>query len=671
MQALEDDNEDLLKAILDRPTAILAMTDKEVLFAIEKNKPGCLKLLLGKGGNPNASDGNQFAIHHAALSGNVELVDLLCQYGALINRCDQNGQTAVHYAVYYQNLPVLMTLIYYNARLSTPDRNGQTAAHYAVYYENLLILRTLVMAKANIDVCDQTGRSPLFIALWKGNTNIIKLLLVNNASTDTTATVEFQPYYIKEVVTPIMYAAAIGHSEGLELMLEAGGNAHVRLNNTRTSALFYASLYDHKSCLDVIRRKSNIAREVINACEEKDFDYVKLLLVLNPSLNETDELGETAVTKVATNGCLDILVTLLKAGAEADPNLDREYGKTPLMAAALNGKNNCLKELLQWNVNIDMANEYGQTALWFAAKLGRTKCIESLLEAGASVKIASKSGTPLMAAIGKLESFKLLLGLDDVNHVNVKDECALTLTIQHQSEEYFNLLMKHKPDVDITNGMGWSPVMIATSMKKCGILKTLLDGGAKVDHVDTKGTTALHLAAEKRFGPGMKLLLAHKQDLDICRRKGRRYNKHTLTPLTTAIKANATDCVVQLLKHGAIASVPIRHSLWSVMTRRFQPKLVRALHAAGADPHSLPDIVHRGDNMKPVPLFVQFNQDPNHPTDIHDQDHDRSLSNLCRLKIRRHLFKIQPYNLFHSIPQLQLPKIIQAYLLFYVDLNKL
>ena len=674
MQVIADGDDRLLEMLLE-PMSITVETNnhgsEEVLFAIENRRPECLKILLQKGANPNANDGKHFAVHKAASSGNEELVETLCQHGANLDARDINGQTAVHYAVYYQNLPILLDLIYYNANLDIADNNGQTAVHYAVFFGNMRFLRTLVMAKASVDICDQTGRSPLFVAIWKGHLDIIKLLLINHATIDNVAAaINLPPLSTEEVVTPVMYAAAIGLHEVLELLLNAGGDPHLRKNENKRSALFYAFHFNRKECVDAIRTGSNIEKELMEACEQKDVSYVKLLLNLNPNLHETDELGETAVTKAAASGSVDVLQHLLQVGADVDPVLDREYGKTPLMAAAAYGKTDCVNVLLERNAVVNRANEYGQTALWFAAKLGRTDCVCTLLKAGADANMASRSGTPLIASIGKYKAFKALLDHGcDVNYVNADGDSALILATHHTSDEYFNDVIQYNPDMRIVDGKEWSPVMIATFKKKYHRLKSLLECGADADHQDSRGTTALHLAAEKQLTSGMKLLLSYKPRLNVLMKK-RRYCMRR-TPLTSAIKANSKDCVILLLQHGAMPSVPKRSLLRRIMTRRFQPQMVKALHAAGTDPDSLPDIVYRGDNMKPVPLWIQYNQDPNHPTDLHDQDHDKSLFNLCRLSIRQHLLQTCPYNLFHSVRQLPLPRISQNFLLFNIDLYKL
>ena len=224
MKVIEDGDDRLLEMLLEQPLSIITETNnhgsEEVLFAIEKNRPKCLKILLQKGASPNANDGKHFAIHKAAGSGSEELVETLCQHGVNLAARDINGQTAVHYAIYYQNLPILVNLIYHNANLDITNNSGQTAVHYAVYHGSMLFLRTLIMAKANIDICDQTGRSPLLVAIWKGNLDIIKLLLINQATTDVAAAIDLSPLSTQEIITPVMYCCSNWTSRSVGIAVE-------------------------------------------------------------------------------------------------------------------------------------------------------------------------------------------------------------------------------------------------------------------------------------------------------------------------------------------------------------------------------------------------------------------------------------------------------------------
>ena len=73
---------------------------------------------------------------------------------------------------------------------------------------------------------------------------------------------------------------------------------------------------------------------------------------------------------------------LLAAGADA--NGTAFEGQTMLMTAALSGKADAVRLLLQRGARVDVKDSYrGQTALMWAAAEGHTKAAELLLEAGA------------------------------------------------------------------------------------------------------------------------------------------------------------------------------------------------------------------------------------------------------------------------------------------------
>ena len=623
MKAIQQDSEDLLKKLLDT-TIDLEATDDEgntaVMWAIKKNKPRYLQMLMDKSASPNVSNyEGVFALHKAVESCNEELVDILCQAGANVN---------------------------------VFDYNGETPAHYAVFYGNISILRTLIEYKTDVSVVDNKGITALFIAVWKDNSDIIRLLLENSADVniDKTVGIKFYQHVNSEVeeVTPAMYAAAMGYVEGLELLIHFGADPHMRHNTHKRSALFYASLYKYKECVDVILRKSNIEKALIDASKKGHTDYVRLLLEFKPNLESVDEVGETAVTKAAGNQHTETLETLLEAGAQVDPELGCQNSKSPLMSAAFGGNADHVKIILDRKAWIDRVNGNKETALWFAAHSGNIRCLQILLEAGADASLASITGTPLMAATCDLMCLKALLEHGcETNYKNDKGECAVTFAVTHWSDENINVLIKYNADINTVDCNERSPVMLATSKNKYRILNALLSNGAQINHADNIGTTALHIAAQKGFHTCMELLLSYGPNLNPIMRKTRRCMPWT--PVMCAIKRNSKRCLLLLLKHGAHASVPDSAGLKTAMIRGFAPQLIKVLHAAGANPDYLPDLVYNGDNERNIPLWQQRHQQPNYPTDLHDQDHDKSLFNICRLNIRKHLLKMQPKNLFsHS-----------------------
>ena len=501
----------------------LEATDDEgntaVMWAVKKNKPNYLKMLMNMQASPDVSNNEDiFPLHKAVDTRNEQLVEILCQSGADVNVVDGTGQTAAHCAVYYGNIPMLMTLLKYHV---------------------------------NVNIADHRGKTALFLAVWKNHTDMMRLLLENNAKVDTTTEVNFNQNTNSEFekVTPAMYAAATGYIRGLELLINFGADPHFRENDHKRSALFYATLFNHKSCVDVILRESDLGKTLIEACNKGHVDYIKLLLEFNPDLEATDECGETALVKTIKHHDTDLLDILIEAGAHVDPNLPDEDSKSPLMSAAYYGKAEHMKILLDKGASVNRINKKKYTALWFAADNRNLKCLRMLLEAGAPPNVASSKGTPLMAAIspGSLDCFKVLLEHgSETNYKNDEGECAVTLAATRCLDDYMKLLIDRGTNLNVEDSNGRSPVMLATAYERRNILKMLLDNGASVNHADATGMTALFLAADNGSLLCLKMLLEAGAPPNMANSKG--------TPLMAAISSDSLDCFKVLLEHGSETS---------------------------------------------------------------------------------------------------------------------
>ncbi|MDP2153344.1 MAG: ankyrin repeat domain-containing protein [Methylotenera sp.] len=95
-----------------------------------------------------------------------------------------------------------------------------------------------------------------------------------------------------------------------------------------------------------------------------------------------------------------------------DLNSPWHHALTPLMRAALFGREDLVAELLTLGVNIHMRNLDGNNALWLACVSGNTAIVKLLLEAGIDIDNRNVTGaTTLMytASSGKHDLAKVLL----------------------------------------------------------------------------------------------------------------------------------------------------------------------------------------------------------------------------------------------------------------------
>src|SRR5258705_8766776 len=124
-----------------------------------------------------------------------------------------------------------------------------------------------------------------------------------------------------------------------------------------------------------------------------------------PSIYQAAEKGDVAAIKQE-----------LTRGVSVDSKLDApepgRQGMTPLMAAAMAGKVEAVKALLDAKAKADARTPDGRTPIFFAAAWGGPACVQALLDAGARVDARADGGwTPLMlaAARGDEATVKVLL----------------------------------------------------------------------------------------------------------------------------------------------------------------------------------------------------------------------------------------------------------------------
>ena len=168
-----------------------------------------------------------------------------------------------------------------------------------------------------------------------------------------------------------------------------------------------------------------------------------------------------------------------------DVNLSTADGKTALMLAAQQGRLDLMRTLLDAGATVDITNTRGGTAMMYAAVLGDTAPIKLLLARGAAVNTQSSNGwTTLMIAA--------VMGHD----------------------ELVRLLLDHGANAGLADIYGWTPLMRATYERRLDVVRILLrSGSANVNARNDNGATALHHAALRGELEIAQLLIAKGADL--------------------------------------------------------------------------------------------------------------------------------------------------------------
>ncbi|CAI8052241.1 Putative ankyrin repeat protein MM_0045 [Geodia barretti] len=136
------------------------------------------------------------------------------------------------------------------------------------------------------------------------------------------------------------------------------------------------------------------------------------------ALHFSAERGDAALTRAAWRGHADIVVELVKAGANLD--LQRNDGDSALLEAVKNGHTNVVVELVKAGAKLDLQNKDGDTAVIIAVKRCKPVTLRELVRAGSDLNLQNQEGlTPLMIAARSRNSHIMTNILLEGEHINL------------------------------------------------------------------------------------------------------------------------------------------------------------------------------------------------------------------------------------------------------------
>lgn len=155
-----------------------------------------------------ADDDN--ALYIAARYGSVTVVETLLRAGALVDSHGRKKHTALTAAVYCGSEAIVQILL--NAGPSIYRRSE--ALHAAVTSGSSSVVEMLITAGANMDPLFSTDISALAKAITRGKIGVASILI--RAGVDVNRSCNGR--------TPLLWAVIEGHSDLVDMLLQAGAN---------------------------------------------------------------------------------------------------------------------------------------------------------------------------------------------------------------------------------------------------------------------------------------------------------------------------------------------------------------------------------------------------------------------------------------------------------------
>ena len=308
--------------------------------AVEEGNIEMVKELLKIGCNPNVTNEKKAsALFIAFINGNMQIINLLLQYGANIGE-------ALIWAIKDENADVFKKILEFGVNSNKVEHNQSYGTHImlAIERENLQIVQLLLQYGADPNYIDIIGKSPIHEAVIFNYIEITKELLKHGAEVDRESIIE---------MTPLMHALYEKMFEIAKICLEHGANINHQCSKDGRTALHVASNTGKLETIEfLLKHGANI-----DAIDDENCTPLHLAARKEFPWTENDSLLREQPEAVKI---------LLKNGA--NPNLQDMHSKTGLYYAVRGRNFQIIRLYLEYATNLDLSirDKDGKTVFEYA-----------------------------------------------------------------------------------------------------------------------------------------------------------------------------------------------------------------------------------------------------------------------------------------------------------------
>ena len=142
----------------------------------QKNIDACHRLLTKNNMN-STNDRGDTLLYMAVQNSCIEIVKMLIEVGADVDKADKGGRTPLYWAAFNGRTEIAKMLIEAKADVNKANIYGQTLLYRAVWHDYTEIVKMLIKAGADVNKANKCGETPLQLAAKEEHLDIMTMLL--------------------------------------------------------------------------------------------------------------------------------------------------------------------------------------------------------------------------------------------------------------------------------------------------------------------------------------------------------------------------------------------------------------------------------------------------------------------------------------------------------------
>ncbi len=330
-------------------------------------------------------------LHFAVSLQNPCMVRLLLGHSALVDSVNNYGATPLHYAISSSgNEEIVSVLLDAHADINKKDDNGWTAVHLAAVSDLSSLVRLIVERGADLHALNEDDDTAFHLAFMRGKINSVRSLLESNCDVNEVGDrCKRLVHFASSVSSPDMLKLLVEFKADLDVTDEEGLTPlHYAVENTDGYWLAASILDAAPQIID--RRTDSGFTAVSMALHKSKESLIDLLTRFNASY-AIGGLLSIAITNHRLCGIEWKLCDKLRSliASKADVNQRHPSAPhTPLTAAAAYGLSCAVEVLLEFKADVNLVDPFGDSALKRAASANNLEMARILLNHGADATSA-------------------------------------------------------------------------------------------------------------------------------------------------------------------------------------------------------------------------------------------------------------------------------------------